>query len=141
MYETTRKSLMRYVTDKILAIGGGLTYVDFDSHGDLDKLPNNDCVGLHQFGFTDHDQFFDTVFGITLSTYDDPNLLRMTHTMDQLYEGLRPLTNLTIYNPTTAAVIGVLTLFKGTTIHPIDRAERRASVSVQASGRVLLQQP
>ena len=86
-----RKSLVRFTQDQFAPLGNSLVYFDFDAHGDTTEMPSQDCVGLHQYTYTDNNQFIDVVFGLTFSTFDDDSLLRMISYIDWFAEKMRPI--------------------------------------------------
>ena len=142
MYEATRKSLMRFVTDQIVALqqngtSPALSYADFDAHGDLAKLPANDVVGLHTFSLTDEVQFQHATWGIVVSTYDDPNLLVQNKITDWFYNRLRAHKQLKLYDPETGAVTGEIIVLQGTTTMPVERADTRAATFIQANAKAI----
>lgn len=145
MYQKTRKSLIRFVNDQITtlrqSISPGLTYVDWDSHGDLADVPKNDVVGIHAFSILDGDQLHETTFGITISTYNDENLMVMMDIADWFYNKLTVRQKLTLYDPNSGLVIGQIIMMLGTTTLPVERADTRSAMFIQAHGTVTLTLP
>jgi hypothetical protein len=145
MYETTRKSLIRFVTDQIAAIntalGTSLTYTDFDAHGDLAKAPAADVVGLHAFEMADQDQFQVTTFGIMVSAYDDPNLLTQNKYMNWFYNRMRIRNLIPLLDPVSGAVIGNIIMMLGTVTFPVERADTRAASYIMGHGKVVVAEP
>ena len=146
MYETTRKSLIRFVTDQIAAIqtagiSPSLSYVDFDAHGDLTTLPPNDVVGLHAFTIHDEDQLQHTIFGITVSTYNDPNLLIQNKVINWFYNKLRVRNHIPLLDPSSGSAIGEIIMGVGASTMPVERSDTRAATFIQANGTVTLFHP
>jgi len=141
MYETTRKSLIRWVIIQIAAIneslGTSLTYIDFDAHGDLAKAPAVDGVGLHSFEMADQDQYQATTFGLMVSAYDDPNLLTQNKYMNWFYNKLRVRNVIPLLDPVTGAAAGSIVMMSGTSTFPVERADTRAASYILGHGRAV----
>lgn len=73
------KSILRYVTDVIVEINAAGTYPfvsyhDWESRGDEDKLARNTILGIEGFGFRENRGLWDIKFGLGLSSFHDANL-------------------------------------------------------------------
>lgn len=144
MYELARKSIMKFVIGTIAALNaeagaaGTMSYIDFDAHGEVDELPPTDVAGIHQFALTDHANYWEIVFGVTVSSYDDPNLLNLIHYVDRFFSAMGAQQLIPLYDPVSAALVGQFTIYAGTGTTPTERANTRPVVSIHASGRLVL---
>lgn len=142
MLKAARLSTVRFlreVASEILAADGvGLSYVDWDDHADMNKLPMTDIYGLTGMGITENDKTHEVVFGVTLSTYNDQNLFRMTDMSDLFYRRLRAGTTFSIYDPVTGLEVGKMVFQTGTSAMPVNRVETRAVVSISVTGLLVM---
>jgi hypothetical protein len=141
MYLAVRNSIVRFITNQITALqqngtSANLTYTDFDAHGDLTTLSKNDTCGIHAFTLHDEDQFQTTIFGITVSTYDDPNLSVMTTIIDWFYNQMRVRQRIDLLDSSTGLVIGEIHMMVGTSVMPVERSDTRAAMFIQAHATV-----
>lgn len=141
MLKAARFSTIRFIRDiaaqLVVPEGIGLNYVDWDAHADVGKLPTSDLYGLTGLGITDNEVTHDLVFGVTLSTYNDQNLFRMTDMTDLYYRRMRALTTFALLDPATGYEVGKIAIERGTTAMPIDRVETRLVVSFNVSASIV----
>lgn len=141
MYAIARKSVVRFILDSIAELPASampVEYLDWDAHGETQELPNADLIGAIGFAYTERDKFCDIVFGIGMVTFTDPNILRLTDYADFFSKRLQAESTFPAYDPVTGDRIGMITVFDGTTVTPINRVEIRPALSLQASARLVL---
>lgn len=138
MYKNLRASTIRLIQDVIAGLpntGFPIQYMDWDAHADVFELPDADLVGLTGFGATQEGHFHDFVFGIGIVTYNDENIFRLSEIVDHFYTRCAVQQQFVVYDTNTGERIGIATIFDGTTVNPITRAEVRPAQSVQVTAR------
>ncbi|MDH7796430.1 MULTISPECIES: hypothetical protein [unclassified Beijerinckia] len=136
MYKTCRLSLIRAVMDAVSGLqnptGNPLEYIDWDGHTDFQKLPASDLIGISGFGMTENGGLYDIVFGISVSTINDPNMFRTTDFVDVLLKRLKGGMQFDLLDA-NADKIGVATMVEGTSAMPVVRAEVRNVFTVSGT--------
>ena len=118
--------------------GGGLSYVDWDDHADIEKLPQNDLIGLSGFAITDLEKHHEIFFGVMVASYNDQNLFRMVDYVDTFYRRLLTGKQFNVFHPTSGVKIGVASMERGTAVAPVTRTETRAAQAITASAMLAI---
>lgn len=144
MLIASRLSAIRFVTDVIRYLNTNRTgtmevlYQDWDAHADLQEMPNADLIGMNGFAITDQDRTHEIVFGVTICTYNDPNVFRLTEFSNEFYKRMRTHKQFPLFDPETASPIGVATFESGTTVTPVARVEVRPTMSISCSALIVM---
>ena len=142
MFNVSRLAVIKLVIDTMQSLtppsGIGLQYIDWDDASDIQDVPMTDLIGLNGFAMTDLDRVHDVMFGVSVASYNDPNLFRVSRYADLFYKTLKTGSYFSVWNADTAQKIGNITLYAGTSVSPITRAENRAMQNIVARGRLVL---
>jgi len=93
LYSTIYKSVVRAVGDMIeeIRITTGdqdIQYWGFESRADENKWPAETLIGVDGFSFNENQGLWEIRFGLTISTYEDANLLREADVIDIVHSTL-----------------------------------------------------
>lgn len=110
-----------------------IQFVDWETHANVNELPNADCIGPTSLTFTEvSPQMVEVNFAIGVSTHgDDHNLFRLRHMVAVLYEKYRVGTRHVYFDADTAAVISYMKSVDGTMVAPMSRADVRPFQYIQ----------
>lgn len=144
MYIVGRLAVIRYIRDimdQLNTTGSMLQYVDFDQTADIQDLPNSDLVGINGFAMTDMDRQYDVMFGVTITTINDPNLFRISKCVDSYFRQLLAGKTFLVYDEVTADQIGSCEIYTGTAVSPVERAEALIVQQIAVKARLILESP
>lgn len=90
VYAPLYKSIMRYTSEVLDAVNASgqyplVSYQDWESRGDEDKLPRNTLIGVEGFGWRENRGLWDVRFGLGISSFRDANLLVEVELIDFLH--------------------------------------------------------
>ncbi|WOF44360.1 hypothetical protein KNJ79_05355 [Sphingopyxis indica] len=81
---------MRHITDLIeelnADLGTGILYHAWETRGEEDQLPKTTLMGLDGFNFHENAGLWIVRFSVTVSSYQDINLLKEFDILDGIYE-------------------------------------------------------
>lgn len=85
------KSVIRKLSDTIDALNasgefGTVSYHNFESRGEEDKLPKNTIIGLDGFSFDENNGKWLIRFALAISTVNDVNLLNEIDLLGKMHE-------------------------------------------------------
>jgi hypothetical protein len=107
-------------------------YVNWDAHASIGELPSNDLIGLAGVGFTEGESgHYEVVCGIAVSTWDDPNLARLTDLVSQVFGLFPPTTSVPVYDHSTGDVWSFMVVTTPRAVTPVGRAETRPVQAVE----------
>lgn len=140
MLKAARLSAIRFVQGVISDFdpdaGIGIDYVDWDAHADIKALPNTDLAGLAGFAITDQGNMTEVYFAVVISTYSDPNLLRMVDFTDRFFSAMRAGKRFEILDPADGSSLGWALFTTGTSCSPLSRADVRSTQTITCSAVV-----
>lgn len=112
-----------------------IQYCDWETHANINELPDADLVGPTAIAVTEHTGgLVEVNFSIAASTYqDDTNLFRLRDYISRIFERMRPEKKMTYFDAESASVKSFMVFTDGTMIAPMSRAEIRAFQYVQAT--------
>lgn len=143
MYAIARLAVIKFIRDTMAVLppppGIGLGYIDWDEAADIQTIPSTDLIGLNGFGMTDEDRQHEVVFGVTLASYNDPNLFRVTGYADHFYRALRAGAQFPAWDTQTAEKIGTISIYAGTVVSAVTRAENRVMQNIVTKGLLVLE--
>ncbi len=89
--ESLYKSLVRYTQRGVKSIlqagfSTDLAYYSWDSRGEVAELDRRDLIGLAGWSFRENGGLWEVRSGLTLSTYNDENLLREIKMLNILHD-------------------------------------------------------
>ncbi|RWB08784.1 MAG: hypothetical protein EOQ39_18775 [Mesorhizobium sp.] len=115
-----------------------VNFIDWEAHANIAELPNSDLIGPTALAFTEQSPgLSDATFAIAASTYaDDTNLFRQRKIMSLIFERMRPMKQMKVYDAGSALEKGFMIFTDGTTLVPMTRSEARPWQYVQ--GQALL---
>ena len=132
LYDNVVASLIRFVQDFREEWMPDADYVNFDAHAQLNELPQKDIIGMAGVGFSEDDPSrYEIMCGISVSTWGDPNLARLTKMISKLRGRLIPGTALTVYDHDTAAPDAHMVTITPLAIMPVGQAETRTVQSIE----------
>ncbi len=134
LFESLVLSLTRWVEDFRAAEMAGSEYVNWDGHANINELPQKDIIGLAGVGFAeDRPKNYQVVFGILVSTWDDPGLHRLTKLVSKLDGRLWPEKNISLYKPAEVTLIpgAWMQIVLPRAVTPVSKAEVRAVQGVE----------
>lgn len=104
------KSIIRNTVDLISEINTtmpveAVTYHDWESRFDENKLPNNTLLGIDGFTWEENRGLWTTRYGLALSSYRDANLLNEIEILDIIHSRTGEKKKVNILNPTTGALV------------------------------------
>ena len=131
----TRFSNMLITDLRTINADGDLSFIDWESHANINELPDKDLLGPTAMTITENSsQMFEINFAIAVSTYSsDKNLFRMRSYLAEAFERMRTQKQLKVYDSQTAAALGYMVFIDGTMIAPMSRADVRPWQYVQAT--------
>ncbi len=126
-YLGVQKSLLRVCSDFISQSNlTGFIPFDFDSHGTINQLPDNDLIGVGELSLkNDVDDFMGTCYILVSTRGDDGNLVRLRPVVSNLFSFLSPGTVLPLLDPQTGAEVGSMKITAGVSILPVARTKTR----------------
>ncbi len=100
---------------------------DWDTHANVQELPNADLIGPAGLGFTEEDQVINAAFSIAVSSYGtDENLFRHREMIARVFERVRPTMSFPYYLAgSNNTILGSVIIQDGTATPPMSRAEVR----------------
>lgn len=130
LYKDIRASLFKFCAVFIDDMVGGLLETkiepfDFDAHGETQKLPENDLIGVANMVISTEGPLATTVCVFGISTNGDLNLFRMTDLVAEMYERLLPGKQFPLVDAITGVELGKMTVADGTEASFVMRAEQR----------------
>lgn len=128
-----RTSLIKFCQDSITAMvtanivpADQLQFVDFDAHAELDKLPDNDILGVANLNWHNDTHFYSVGVQIGVSTFADTNNFRHNDIVDWLEPKLRPTCKIPLVDPTTGAETGWMVVEAGVALAPMFHTDTRS---------------
>lgn len=129
MYQNFQASLFRYCkefADEMKDKGDAdLQVFKFDAHADLNKVPEQDVIGLMEYAIETDDGTHVVTTMIALSTINDTNILRLDRLISTLYDRLQVGATIYVYDFETNVKVGMLKVMNGTAILPVLNTETR----------------
>ena len=123
-------SIVGYVaTIQHEALIQGLTvsFINYDEHADIEKLPQENLVGPAEFSFDNMGQgTFHVSAAIGFSMWNDDEQFNHRKMMDIVAKHLEPEMSIPILKATTGLKIGSLTLEAPTSLLPMSNSDVRA---------------
>lgn len=106
LYSTIYKSVVRAVRDLVEDIktttdDPSMRYWSWEARLDEDKLPEVTLIGVNGFDFAENRGLWRIHFGITLSSYEDANLLREADIIDMIHTRFGFESKIALLDPTT----------------------------------------
>lgn len=80
------RSMLRFCTDFVAVSTVPLAYWSWDATDDLAELPSSNLFGLSGWSYRDDHAQLTVSCGLTLSSYNDLNLMNETSVMDALHQ-------------------------------------------------------
>jgi len=113
VYSTAYKSVLRAVGDVVKDIQSTRTdlairYWAWEDRVDEEKLPAETLIGVNGFSFQENLGQWVVRFGITISTFDDANLLIEAELIDSLHDAFGEKMKISVFDPNTAEIINEL---------------------------------
>ena len=105
-----------------------VTYVDWDAHSQIQELPAGSLAGPAGCGMSHEEEGIEVVFGIGVSTDDDPNLFVLRDLVSQVYALMAPERKIPIYDQKSGSLEPVSWMVMRTpvSITPVSKAEIRS---------------
>jgi hypothetical protein len=132
-YKPLRLSVIRFIKQIAADFmakhpGSQIEFVDLDAVEDLEKLPAADCMGLSAFALQPDENMADVFFAVALSTWSDPDNLRLIDMVDLACDYLLPGCKVEVWSadPATNPPSGFMVVANDTSIDPVDRDGHRA---------------
>lgn len=127
-YENARSSILRFCKDfstKMHADGIATLQVhDFDSHGDINELPEVDLVGPAEFGFEVQDDLYIITTMIGISTINDMGIFRLNKLTGLLFQRLYPNSLISYVDADDGSIVGKMRVMDGTRALPVARTRQ-----------------
>lgn len=101
-----------------------LTVIDFDAHADDTTMPATDVVGISSMA-AETDVFTEMMILFGISTYQDPQLVKLKYLISKLYETLLPESRFKVYNSSTGLSRGMMVVQSGTRLMPMSSSNAR----------------
>ena len=100
-----------------------LTTVNFDAYTDLNTLPAGDVIGLGELSMqTDSSDALEVVTAIIMvGTENDPNNMRLTKIVSELYDCLKPAQKIEYLDEVTGDEAGLMINFGETIVLPVEK--------------------
>lgn len=115
-----------------------LDFVDWESHANIEELPDTDLLGPNGISITEESpEIFSVVFGIGVSTYGEDVVFRLRAMSGRVFERLRVLKELPLVHSDSGEVITTMKVVDGTNLLPIGRASTRPYQLIQVECVVL----
>jgi hypothetical protein len=121
-YNNVKVSLFKFCT----TFGPTLTLYNFDAYTANTTLPEADLIGLKGLSMDVNGHLLTIRTWVGVSTDEaDINLFRLDPRAGDLFEALKPGTEIDALNADTGAVVGKLIVMDGTTLSPTFKASNR----------------
>ena len=132
LYKNVVSSLQKFVTDFQAERMSDAEYIAWDAHAQIMELPSTDGIGLAGVGLAEEGKNeWEIIFGVAVTTWEDPNLFRMTDLISDLFDRLAPETTVPVVDADTGAVLSWMVLTPPCAITPVGRHEVRAVQAVE----------
>lgn len=112
--------------DELLLISPNLKIINWDAVSDLSSspedggLPNQDVIGIGEVSWTDEKTVMITAM-VAVSTWSDPDLIRLTKIIGYIKDNLKVDARLTLYDADTSAPKGFMVVGDGVEVMPVMR--------------------
>lgn len=114
------------IKDDLQLIAPGITIINWDAISDLSSspedggLPNNDVIGVGEVSWTE-DKTVTVSAMFAVSTYSDPDLVRLTKIIGKVKDELKTDARLILYDAFTKAPRGYMVVGSGSEVMPVMR--------------------
>lgn len=133
IYENLWSSLVNFCNDVLE--GKDASYVDWESHANLQELPDGDLIGTTALTFTEEEpELFTGSFAIGVSTQtSDVGLFRLRSYVGEVFSKMRPGMKIALYDAASVTQLGWLHVVDGTHVMPMQRADVRPLQFIQCN--------
>jgi hypothetical protein len=126
-----RTSLIKFCQDQLQAMimDGTISsgeFVDFDAHSQLDKLPEENLIGVANLHWVNDTDFYTVGAMIGVSTWRDTNLFVHNDMIDWLEPKLLPMKTIALVDPTDGSEQGWMVAEAGTSLMPMLHTDTRS---------------
>lgn len=125
LFKSTVRMLMDTI-DEIKASGvSDLMFMNMDAHAEIAEWPNQDILGLAQFGMRFDNQMVEVDVALGVSPWQDTHLFRHTLIMNRLVNKVVPTTSHPVYHADTGEKLGFMVVQNGSMVKGMERTESR----------------
>lgn len=125
-HENFWTSITKFCQQSITDMGSSAIFQDFDTHSQMDQLPQQDMVGTANLHWINDEHFYTVMCSIGVSTFEDQNLFRHRKMIGWLGERLKPMSTLRVYNSDSGSDIGWMAVQGGISLLPMAKTDRQS---------------
>lgn len=134
-YNNIRKSLLKFCNDFIASNElENFKPFDFDSHATIDKLPENNLIGVAEYAVRNNDKTYDITCMIVVSTLaDDNGNVKLNSVVGKLFGVLKPGHNLVAVSGDNGTQIGHMVVRSPVEALPVAGTDGRPFLGIAVS--------
>lgn len=114
----------------------GLSFIDWETHGNTPELPNSDLMGPLSIQITEYEKemfHFSIAIGVSCYTNDD-SVFRQRIIVSEIFDRLRATRQIPLYDHAENRLTSVIQMTSGTFVAPMTEITVRPFQMVQCSG-------
>lgn len=135
VFNDIQSSILRFCNDFITSrLLPEFQVFDFDAHATVERLPPKNLIGIAEFGLVNEDKTYIATMMILVSTLatDGSNVI-LKKTLGQLFDALRPGTNISAVRATDGQLTGHLVVKAPVEVLPVMITEGRPVQAIALS--------